>query len=130
MENRPNLYELSSGNTRITFSTTSFSGARQLTYTSGRTTLSFQGEDIHIMDSPVGTLVSVDLEYAPDLRTVSLTLVVPQVNLRGNAVEAHVHTIAILTTHRTSIGGPGLIVGQVETYRTLRPRGLARLVDF
>lgn len=130
MDHRPNLYELSSGNTRISFSTTSFSGAPQLTYSNGHTTLTFQGNDIRTEDGPVGMLVTVDLEYVPDLRTVSLTLVVPQVNLRGNAVEAPVNTIAILTTHRTSIGGPQLISGQVQTYRTLRSHGLARLVDF
>lgn len=130
MDHRPNLYELASGNTRITFSTTSFSGAPQLTYSSRGVSLSFQGEDIRITDSPVGTLISVNLETVPDLRTVSLTLILPQVNLRGSAVEAPVHTVAILTTHRTSIGGPQLISGQVETYRTLRPRGMARLVDF
>ncbi len=130
MSNRPNLFILSSGNITLTYATSSFSGAPQLTYTNKYLSLTFQADDMRVTTSPVGTLVTVDLEYIADLRTVSLTLVVPQVNLRGAATEAAVHTVALLTTQRTSIGGPELISGQVETYRTLRPRGLGRLVGF
>jgi hypothetical protein len=74
-------------------------------------------------------LITVTLEVIPDLHTLTLTLLVPQINLdEGN--ESSFSTQAILTTHRTSIGGPNLVKGPLQTYEVVALEGTARLVAF
>ena len=65
----------------------------------------------------------------PDLDTLLLVLVVPTVNLDESGT-AKIRTFAVLTTHRTSIGGPDLVNGQLQTYKTVGLRGVASQADF
>ena len=78
----------------------------------------------------IGTLVTVDVAFVPDLETVTFSLFVPAVNLRNGAAEAPVEIIGLLTSARTSIGGPGLVQGQLKTYQTIPLAGTAKVVDF
>ena len=62
-------------------------------------------------------------------RKLTVSLLVPQINL-NDGDESPLSTPAILTTHRTSIGGPGLVEGQVQTYEVVALEGTASLVAF
>jgi hypothetical protein len=124
----PNLFELEGEGTRIFYSTSSFAGPPQLHYEGPRGTMTFIGEQLRAQGSEIGKLVTVTLEEAPDLHAISLTLLVPRVNLDGT--ESTVSTVAILTTQHTSIAGPQLVSGALQSYRTLPLEGVARLVDF
>lgn len=62
-------------------------------------------------------------------RKLTVSLLVPQINL-NEGDESPLSTPAILTTHRTSIGGPGLVEGQVQTYEVVALEGTASLVAF
>jgi hypothetical protein len=73
-------------------------------------------------------LVTVSLEGEPDLYTMTLTLAVPPINLEGK--EAPFTTFAVLTTNRTSIGGPDLVNGQIASYEIVPLTGEARSVQF
>jgi len=88
----------------------------------------FRGDEIQLLQTPIGTLATVVLEQTPDLETLLLTLVLPDVNVdqRDDDVEA----FAVLTTSRTSIAGPQLVKGQIQTYRRIRLRGSAEHVVF
>ncbi len=48
----------------------------------------------------------------------------------GQASEQKLRTIAIVTTEANTIGGPALVVGQVQRYRSVTVRGTAKAVDF
>ena len=126
----PNLFDLRDDRTRttISYSTSSIGGRPQFGYSDPRLQRSFQGSEIRTTHSEIGTLVSVTLESIPDLRTLTVTLIVPEINLERT--EATFATTAILTTHRTSIGGPALVKGAVETYRTISLQGTARVIQF
>ena len=126
--NEPNLFELTGATTQITYSTSSFAGQPQLTYRHLEDSGTFTGEEIRVLESEIGRQVTVTLEVIPDLHTVTLTLLVPAINLDGR--EARFRTRAILTTQRTSIAGPRLVKGALQTYRVLALRGVARIVDF
>lgn len=126
----PNLFDLQAYETRITYSTSSITGVPQLSYQDQRLSLTFSGEDLRRLETEIGSLVTVTLEQIPDLQTVTLTLLVPTINLREGSTESPVQTVAIVTTQRTSIGGPQLLEGQVQTYRTLPLEGTAQLVAF
>jgi hypothetical protein len=124
----PNLFELRGGGIKVTYSTSSFGGKPQLTYEGQKISLTFQGEEIRSLDTEIGLQLTVTLEQVPDLQTVTLTLILPMINLQGN--EGPFRTQAIITTHKTSIGGPDLVKGALQTYRVRPLRGIARVVVF
>jgi hypothetical protein len=126
----PNLYDLQAYETRITYSTSSIAGVPQLSYQDQRLSLNFSGEEIRRLEAEIGSLVTVTLEQIPDLQTVTLTLLVPSINLGEGSTESPVQTVAIVTTRRTTIAGPQPQAGQVQTYRTLAVEGTAQLVAF
>jgi hypothetical protein len=132
MENettQPNLFELTGEYTRITYSTTSITGQPQFHYRDRQRDVNVTGDDIRSLGAELGAQVTVTLEVIPDLHTLTVTLLVPQINLdEGN--ESPLSTLAILTNHRTSIGGPGLVEGQLQTYEAAALEGTARLVTF
>jgi hypothetical protein len=52
----------------------------------------------------------------------------PAVDVSGAGDEGAFQTQAILTTHRTSFGGPRLVQGPVETYQFVALAGRANVV--
>jgi hypothetical protein len=127
----PNLFNLEGDGATISYATTSIAGVPQFSYRDSEHNVSKSGtDDIRRLETEIGALVTIDLAQIPDLQTIKVTLVVPTVNLPQPANSSDLQTIAILTTSRTTIGGPNLVVGQIETYRTLYLRGTARKVTF
>ena len=127
----PNLFVLQGveqkyRDVNITYSTTGFIGQPILNYEDSNGTRSFIGDEIRTQETEIGTTVTVTLEAVPDLRVVTLTLLVPEINLDGSPREFE--TIAIRTTHKTTIGGPGLIKGAVQSYEVIDLNGTARCV--
>jgi hypothetical protein len=128
---RPNRFVLqdSRTGTSITYSTSSSSGKPRFSYRDSRRRSTFIGKEIRTTPSEIGTLVTVTLEAIPDLRVVTLTLLLPEIHLPSSGRAAFT-TMAIVTTARTTIGGPGLINGAVQSYRTLTLRGTAQFVVY
>jgi hypothetical protein len=126
--NAPNRYELTGSNTEIIYSTTSFSGHPQLTYRDQKDQRSFSGAEIRSLNTEIGQQVTVTIEQIPDLHSITLTILIPTINL--DRAESRFRTRAIFTTRRSSIAGPRLVKGVVQSYRVLALRGIARSVDF
>lgn len=126
----PNLYELSNTAVRISYTPAGIAGLPRLTYKDKQQDLVFQGAEIRIAPSDIGVQVTVGIETVFDFKDVLLTLFIPRVRLSDGATEEAIQTVAIETTLRSSIGGPGLITGQIQTYRALNLKGVAKLVDF
>ncbi len=124
----PNLFELKGPGIEVTYSTSSFSGQPIFTYKDRKVSLTFQGEEIRRLETDTGPQVTVTLEQIPDLLTLTLTLLLPTINLEGT--ECPFQTYAIVTTHKTSIGGPDLVKGTLQTYRVKALKGIGRLVVF
>ncbi len=124
----PNFYVITGAGIKIAYSTSSLGGSPLLTYKDLQRTLTFQGDEIRHSDSEIGQQVTVTLEKIPDLQTVTFTLLLPTINL--DEPEIRFRTIGIITTHRTSIGGPDLVQGVLQTYRVKELRGTAQRVTF
>jgi hypothetical protein len=124
----PNLYHLH-GKTKgfsVEYSKTSIAGVPLLNVVLEGASHSFRGDQISTLDSPFGSLVTVTLSATPDLETVTFTLAVPAMNLAGS--DGTIHTFAVITTNRTSIGGPALVQGQLQTYQRFALTGRAENV--
>lgn len=65
----------------------------------------------------------------PDLHTVTATLVLPDLGGQSGPVTPF-RTFVVLTTTRTSIGGPNLVNGPIQLYRVVRGDGAAQQVQF
>ena len=122
-----NLFELRGSDIRITYASSSLSGAPQLTYNGPHGRQMFSGDDIDARETALGTEVTVTVEEDSDLQVVTLTLVLPDVRAENGHVKP-LETIAICTTTAMSIAGPPAAVAQ--TYRVTALRGAARLVAF
>ncbi len=72
-----------------------------------------------------GIVVRAIHEEVPDSHTLLVTVIIPQVNLDSEPQMGA--GFAVLTTARTSIGGPGLVSGPVQLYE-LRPLALTASV--
>jgi hypothetical protein len=128
-ERRPNRYVLKGGyQVQLTYETTSFTGEPQLQYSDGKYDVTRRGDEIRSQELEIGTLVTIELEAVPDAHVVELSVLVPAVNLDDGTAE--VETVAVVTTERTSIGGPGLVSGQLQTYEVQALSGTAELVEF
>ena len=95
-QNGPHQFELIGKDTQISYSTSSFCGRPQLSYQHLDQHLSFQGDQIGVLSTDIDRLVSVTIDQTPDRGSVTLTLLLPEINLRGK--EARFRTRAILTT--------------------------------
>ena len=120
---KPNLIELTGEEIEIVYSI-NLVGRPQLTY-NGETFTEFES-----VTTSIGTLLTVP-KVPPaniaDASTQTLSLLLPDINLREH--EEKFKTLAILTTHHTSIGGPGLVIGPLQTYHTVKLHGVARIVE-
>jgi hypothetical protein len=125
---RPNSFELSGYDAELRYDTTSIAGTPQLHFREGQRDVTRSGDEIETVELSIGTLVSAQIESIPDASVVTISVLIPTVNLDDG--EAAIETVAIETTTRTSIGGPGLVSGPLQTYRSLALSGTARLVQF
>lgn len=125
-----NLFSLHNTSLKISYSASSLDGKPQLSYKKGATTLNFRGSQIRAKQTEIGTLLSVTLKSVPDLRTVVFTIILPQVNVPDNDPTVQVNIKALETTSKTSIGGPNLVKGQVQTYKVYTLKGTAQSVLF
>lgn len=123
----PNLFELSYGETQISYSTSSITGPPQFSYSGPKGIHNFSGDEIQTLSSALGTEVTVTLEAVPDLHTITLTVLLPAITLSPGDEESF-ETVGIFTTSKTTIAGPP--TGVAQTYESIALDGVAKLVNF
>lgn len=122
----PNLFELFCEDTKITYSPGAFGHEPRLSYAGPMGRHSFSGDEIQSFDSARGLEITVCLDRVSHLRTITLTVFVPDMVLDGTT-EQSFHTVGIHATHRRGLtGAPGLTLSS----EPLEFDGLARLIEF
>jgi hypothetical protein len=122
-----NHFELHRGGTSITYDASSITGKPLLSYDDGTISRSFTGDEIETVKTGIGTLLTVDVEFIPDAESKSVTVVLPQINLKDGKPRRF-KTVVIFTTIHTSFVGPALVDGPVQTYTAKTFRGTASFV--
>lgn len=125
----PNRFVLEQQDATITYDTTAFDGQPHLSYQASHdpTVRAFRGDEIRAQQSEIGTLVTVTLEAIPDGPTTLLTILLPAINLEEAAEQPFV-TVGIVTTEQSSIAGPQLVRGAVQSYQIMQFEGIAQFV--
>ncbi len=126
----PNLFELVGKKLEISYATSSFAGEPRLSYNTPTQSLDFAGDEIRQTRTEIGQLVTVTINQVPDLKTVTLTLLIPEINLPTDGDGVAFKTKAIFTTHPTTIAGRELVEGPLQTYRVKALLGKASRVEF
>ncbi len=122
----PNLFELSYEDTKIVYALDDSSGAPRLEYSGPMGRHSFEGDAIRTEDSARGREVSVTLDGVSHLRTITLTVFLPDVQFEDSN-ELSFRTVGIHATRRRSMmQGPGAEF----TTEPLEFDGTARLIEF
>ncbi|MEA2157018.1 MAG: hypothetical protein QOE11_3158 [Solirubrobacteraceae bacterium] len=122
----PNLFELSYEDTKIVYALDETSGSPRLEYTGPMGRHSFEGDAIRTESSARGREVSVTLDGVSHLRTITLTVFLPDVEF-DDCNEQSFRTVGIHATRRRSMTeGPGAEF----TTEPLEFDGLAKLIEF
>jgi hypothetical protein len=124
----PNQYELQGPGVRIGYSTSSVAGSAQLSFKKGRKTLNFRGDEIGLVDTAIGALVTVTIATTPDRSFTSFSFLLPTVQLSKESAKQSFRTIGITTIHKTTIAGP--VKGVQQVYKSVPLRGTAQQVQF
>lgn len=133
---QPNLYQLSShhqaggSNLHVSYLTHSGPATQQFpqgpprfTYQDASQTLSFSGADVEVVQTDMGTIVSVVIRHTVDQGSTTFSLLVPRVNLVPGQ-PAVIRTDGITAIHQLKLA-PGLTQGQQDEYSVTPLHGTA-----
>jgi hypothetical protein len=121
------VYELKGEDTAITYQDAGEGGpVLVLDYSVYHQT--YTGDEIRRLEGTPGDLLSVEVTYIADGGALDLLLFLPTVNIR-NGEDEPIRTVAVLATEATTIGGPDLIDGQIDSYEVIPLTGIAGLSD-
>src|SRR5215210_2139501 len=120
----PNQFDLQGSGVRIGYSTSSIAGKPQLSFTKGRKTLSFTGNEIGVRDTSIGTLITVTIDMKPDQNFTTFSFLVPRIDLAKESAKQAFKTVGIITVHKTTLLGPPK--GVQQTYKAIELGGTAQ----
>ena len=123
----PNLFELTFEDTKIVYRPDGIGGAPQLDYEGPMGRHSFAGEEIQTFESARGLEISVTLDGVSHLRTITLTVFLPELELEEPTAQLSFRTVGIHSTRRRPIASAA---GEPMTSEPLEFEGLARNIEF
>ena len=123
----PNQYQLTGDGLQITYTPGNDNGQPQLGYQGSHGNLTFTANDIRSEETVLGTLITIFLVRTVDTGSVTLTLLLPGVNLAGTT-EQPIQTIAIETQNLFSILDRNK-ARQTQTYQVYNLQGTARYIS-
>jgi hypothetical protein len=124
----PNQYELRGSGVLVGYSTSSIAGEAQLSLKKGRTTLNFTGNQIGLLETTIGTLITVTIASTPDQSFTTFSFLLPRIQLSSQSGRQAFRTIGVTTVNKTTIAGP--VKGVQQVYKSVELRGSARQVQF
>src|SRR5437763_16123056 len=123
----PNQYQLTSDGLQITYTPGNDNGQPQLGYQGSHGNLTFTANDIRSEETVLGTLITIFLVRTVDTGSVTLTLLLPGVNLAGTT-EQPIQTVAIETHNLFSILDRNK-ARQTQTYQVYNVQGTAKYIS-
>ena len=127
-KNTPNQFDLQGPGVSISYSTSGLAGRPQLSFTKGRRTLAFTGNEIGTMDTQIGTLVTVTIAKTVDRDFTTFSFLLPTIQLSTASSKQSFRTVGVTTVHKSTIAGPAK--GPQQTYKVVELRGSASQVAF
>src|SRR5690349_21732869 len=123
----PTLFELTHDDTKIVYMPGAADGAASLQYDGPLGRYTFQGDEIQTHNSARGLEISVTLDRVSHLRTYTLTVFLPDLELEAMTDAMSFQTVGIHSSRRRAMTNK---VGAALTSEPLEFEGLARNVDY
>jgi len=120
------MYELQSRTVSVSFSATSITGDPLLHYKDREREVNARGEEIRIVETEIGSLVSVTLEPDADAGSLIFSVLIPRVVISPRGGERSVVTEGIYTRSRLPPRLPASV--QLQTYDVVKLKGNASFV--
>jgi hypothetical protein len=128
MPSPANVYQLSNSQLQVSYATGALGSQAGLLYQDAFQTLQFGPQQLRVVSTEFGDLVTVTLRMTVDTGSTTFTLVVPKV--QGDVNQSiQIETIGITTIHRLS-PIPAFNRGQREVYSVADLRGTAAAIPF
>jgi hypothetical protein len=124
----PNEYTLEGGGIKVVYITSNFLGQPFLSYTQGGTTKDFFGTAIRVLETGVGTLVTVTTFMTIDTGGTEFSVLLPFIELADATKTQEFATDGIATRFKGPDSFP--LTGVRETYEFIPMEGIARVVRF
>jgi hypothetical protein len=121
-----NMYELQNRTVSVSFSATSITGDPLLHYKDREREVNARGEEIRIVQTEIGSLVSITLEPDADAGSLIFSVLIPRVVISARGGEQPVVTQAIYTRSRLPPRLPASV--QLQTYDVVKLKGSAAFV--
>ncbi len=123
----PTLFELTYEDTKIVYRPGALDGSPQLHYAGPMGKYSFAGDEIQTHNSARGLEVSVTLDRVSHLRTITLTVFLPDLELADTTGELSFHTVGIHSSRRRATTAKA---AEPLTSEPLEFDGLARNIEY
>jgi hypothetical protein len=123
----PTLFELTHEDTKIVYSPGALDASPSLHYAGPMGKYSFEGDEIQTHRGARGLEVSVTLDRVSHLRTYTLTVFLPDLELEDMTDEMSFHTVGIHASRRRAMTSK---VGAALTSEPLEFEGLARNIEY
>lgn len=126
----PVRYTLTGDQISIEVTTGDVGDLTELTYEDETGVMTFTGDEIEVIDVvALGQVASVLLDAAPDAFVDYLALLLPGVNPVVGTTDVPINSVAIVIRHLTSIAGPRLVSGPLQTYEVHPLSGTAEFAS-
>jgi hypothetical protein len=122
----PNQYDLKGQGININYSTAGIAGKPLMTLKKGRQTFNFTGDEIGVVDTIIGSLITVTIARTVDRGFTTFSFLLPAIDLPSASAKPSFQTIGLTTIHKTTIAGP--VKGPQQSYKSTPLRGTARQV--
>ena len=119
-----NRFDLHGRNVTVTYGEAGANGKPYLTYVSADQSLTFKGDQIRILNTDLGKVVSVSIRMTIDAGSTSFTILVPRVLVPNGSTKTPIKTVGITTIHKFSVI-PLFMKGQDDLYTTVALSGTA-----
>jgi hypothetical protein len=122
----PNQFDLQGQGISINYSTSGIAGKPLMTVKKGRQTLNFTGDEIVVLGTIIGSLITVTIARTADRGFTTFSFLLPAIELSSATNKPSFQTIGLTTVHKTTIAGP--VKGPQQSYKTTPLRGTAQQV--
>ena len=99
----PNQYQLRGRGIQVDYSTSSSAGGAELSVTKSRRTLTFRGDQIGIVATNIGELITVTLATRPDEGSTLFSFLLPGIKLSKELGKEAFRAVGLVTEERTTI---------------------------
>ncbi len=123
----PTLFELTHDDTKIVYTPGALDGPPSLQYEGPMGRYSFEGDEIQTHNSARGLEISVTLDRVSQLRTFTLTVFLPDLELDEATDEMSFQTVGINSSRRRAMTAK---VGAAFTSEPIEFEGLARNIEY